>query len=100
MVGAIPLIVHSPRWLLKHWATHHIVPPPLFAGIKNNTHAMVGVTPYGVRSPRSASQHVAGIKNNTRAVTDISGIWQRRACKCRIIFVTCQSKLMLRTAKR
>ena len=42
----------------------------------------------------------AGIKKDTHVVTDISGIWLLRACKCRIIFVTCQSKLMLRTAKQ
>ena len=32
---------------------------------------MVGVTPYGDRSPRSASQHVAGIKKDTRAVKKV-----------------------------
>ena len=35
-----------------------------------------------------------GIKKDTRAVIDSSGIWLWRACKCRIIFVTCQSKLL------
>ena len=42
----------------------------------------------------------AGIKKDTHVVTDISGIWLLRACKYRIIFVTCQSKLMPRTAKQ
>ena len=41
-----------------------------------------------------------GIKKDTHLVTDISGIWLLWTCKCRIIFVTCQSKLMLRTAKQ
>ena len=26
MVGVTPYGVHSPRWLLKDWATHHIAP--------------------------------------------------------------------------
>ena len=35
---------------------------------------MVGVTPYGVRSPRSASQHVTGIKKDTRAMEGVRGM--------------------------
>ena len=64
MGGAIPLIVHSPRWLLKHWAIHHIV--PLFAGIKNNTRAMEGVRGMMIMFP----SFLSGIKNNTRAMKE------------------------------